>query len=554
MTILNQNKIKQLKDRLYKSKVSGLLKQGTKGLDPLEKYKADEKGRLLVPVQRIIKFFLDEMARADSVSPDDYFASLYALLREFSLEAQTVSYTCGFSVSIEKIQAADNKTMIGLLTTNIIITYFNSLKTYKGTVDSSLLSPGLAEIITRSNAGYDYKAVVDGKIADLTQHLRQGNPWRKDLEEINDTDLICRLTGTRLPPMSKEALVRILKKSRGEIKEYNELFTKILAARAGLVAREKDKKKYLKFMEKLDAAVIAILEKTDQYLAGTHRLMGLLDLSYPTIMGENIEPLRRNLTWLFLNAKPGKNERMDILKNLGLAQLRYRLKILFNYPDITLFASSFQRSRIYSSTYFDIFRFLFKTAVEQLAREETDMESIERTLKDLVRASEKLVFPEEALKEEKQALQKAYVSLILKMDMSQLDRLIRFCDLITRATQDRTRQIMVDVRPALISACYTRLSQEAAEETSAKKMVTIIKKNLNAYALNYKPHRDFYRNFFDTRICSGSQPVPVMAQLITSRKGFAKALLMVFSDETAMKNLMPEDRILSAASALEKIM
>ena len=307
-------------------------------------------------------------------------------------------------------------------------------------------------------------------------------------------------------------------KSTLEIKECNGLFTKILATRAGLADREKDKRRYLKLMEKLDAAIITILGKTDQYLAGAHCLMGPLDLSYPTVMGENIEPLRRDLTWLFLNTKPGKGERMAILKNLGLAQLRYRLKILFNYPDITLFAGSFQKSGTYSSTYFDIFRFLFKTAVEQLTREETDMGSIERTLKDLARASDKLVFPEEALKEEKQALQKAYVSLILKMDMAQLDRLISFCDLITRATQNRTRKIMDDVRPALIAACYTRLSQEAAEEACAKKMVTIIKKYLNAYALNYKPHRNFYRNFFDTRICLGSQPVPVMAQLITSRK------------------------------------
>ncbi len=554
MAILSPNKIKKLKERLYKQKVSGLLVQGTKGLSPLEQHKTDAKGRPLVHAQIIIRFFLDEMARAGDFFPDEYVEALYALFREFSMEAEAVSFVCGFSVPLEKILAADSKTAIELLSTNIIITYFNSFKTCKGTVDNALLSPDLSKIIIGSNAGRNYNELVNKTLDGLAQSLNQDRSWRHDLDEISNAGLICRLTGSSLPPMAEEAKARTLKKSHKEMAACNELFTKIMTARAKVFVHGKNKRKYLQLMGSLDAAILTILKKTDAYLAAAHRLMGLVGLSYPIVLGETHDALRQNLTWLFLNTKPGKDGRTDILKNLGLAQLRYRLNMLFNYPDITRFAATFQNAPVYSPIYFDIFRLLFKTAVEQLEMGEADMASIERTIRDLARAAEKLDLPEERLKNEKQALQTAYVSLILKIDIEQLEPLINFCDLICRATRDRTRHIMVDVRSALIAACYTGICRQAAEDPSPRKTGTIIKKYLSEYAGHYKPQRDFYRIFFDTHVCAGAQPAEPMAQLIKSGKAVAAALLTTFSDETAMKDLISGDRICGAASVLKDIM
>ncbi len=554
MKILNLNKIKKFKARLYKSNVSGLFKQGTKGLNPLTKYKTDEKGRILVQVSRITKFFIDEITLTDFILADDYLAALYLFLQELSTEAEAVSFDCGVSVSLEDIQAADNKTVIKLLTTNIIVTYFNSLKTYKGTVDTSLLSLDLLELISKSSAGRDYTDLVKNILTSLSQSFNQDKPWRESLDEINDTDLICRLTRHRMPPMTKEAMACVLSKSRSEIKKSNELFTRIMVTRAQLVAKEENKKKYLKSMEKLDIAILTVLKRIDAYLEAAHRLMGILGISYHIVIGETHELLRQNLIWLFLNAKPGKGDRMDILKNLGLAQLRYRLNILFTYPNITLYARSFQDAKAYAPIYFDIFRLLFKAASEQLIKEDYVMDYIERALRTLARSGEALDLPEEELKDEKQSLQQAYVSLILKVDLERLDAVMNFCDPLCRATQDRTRKIMADIRPALITACYTGLCREAEKDQAGQGAVTVIKGYLSAYALHCKPQRDFYRIFFDTHICSGSQPALPMVQLIKSKKTFAAALLTAFADEPSMKKLISEDRISNAASLLKKIM
>ena len=553
MPIFSLNKIKKLKERLYKKKVSGLLIQGTKGLSPLEKYKTDEKGRPLVHVQKIIEFFLDEINAAGDFLSDDYCDALYTLLQEFGREAEAVSFTCGVSVSLEQIAAADNKTTIDLLATNIIITYFNSLKDHKGRVDTSLLSKDLSKLITKSNAGRDYKKLVNSTLDGLIKRLNQDKPWRHYLDEINNADLICRLTGYRLPPMPKDVIARTLKKCHGEIAACNDLFTKVMASRGNLIAHEENKKKYLKLMERLDSAIFNILERTDKYLAAAHRLMALLNLSYSVVIGEAHDSLRKNLVRLFLNTKPGKDDRRDMLKNLGVAQLRYRLNTLFNYPQITLYACAFKNTRIYSSFYFDIFRLLFKTAAEQLMREDTDVESIERTLNDLIRAVENLNFSGEQLNDEKQVLQSAYISLILKIDVERLDHLMGCCDPICRATRDQARAIMADVRPALVTACFAALCRGAAEDQSAQKTVTFIKKYLNAYAFHYKPQRDFYRFFFDTCVCSGSRPAAPMAQLIGRKKAVAAAVLMVFADETSMKELISQDRILSAATMLKQM-
>jgi len=266
MTILNEDKIIKFREKLYNKKVSKLLQQGGKGLKPLEKYKKDEKGKTLVYTREITRFFLKQIEKAQSPFPDQYFDALYTLLQIMSRGAEPISFNCGLSISQEDIQEADLKTTIELLTTNIIITYFNTLKTYKGTVDTSLLEPDLKSLISKSNAGRDYKGLVSNTLTGLIKSLGEDKPWRDYLNDINDADLICRLAGARLPSMKKETMTGIIEKSRSEILGFNELFTKILLTRDQLASKEGNKKSLLKSMAKLDSAILAILKKIDNYL------------------------------------------------------------------------------------------------------------------------------------------------------------------------------------------------------------------------------------------------------------------------------------------------
>ncbi|WDP91542.1 MAG: hypothetical protein HUN04_18285 [Desulfobacter sp.] len=544
MTIFGNDRIKKFRGRLYSRNLSTLLRKGAKGLHPLEKYKSDDKGRPLVPTREITRFFLKEAEKAAPLCADDYLAALYELLRELTLGAEAVSFDCGFSVSEEDIQAADNKPTIALLTTNIIITYFNNLKTYKGTVDKSLLSPDLKALIAKAGDGRDYAGLVDNTLAVLAQRLDRDRPWREYLEDLNDTDLVCRLAGALLPDMEEGAMAGILDKSHKEIQEIDSMFSKILTARARLVAREGNPGTYLKSMEKLDTAVLSILEKTDQYLAAAHRLMGVLYLSYAVVLGQTDASLRQNLVWLFLNARPDGDSPPDIQKNLGMAHLRYRLNMLFNYPDITRYASTFKNAEPFGSLYFDLFRLLFKESVETASRTETDLDQLSRTLKETARAVENLGLEEERLMDEKQALRQAFTGLIHDAGSTGLAAVMELCDLVCRATQDRSREIMAAVRPALIKACYADLCTASSDTALA---VSDIKKHLNAYALHYKPQREFYRIFFDIHAGPASSTMPGLAN---GHKSFALALLMVFADAAAMKALLPEDRISQAAALL----
>jgi len=110
------------------------------------------------------------------------------------------------------------------------------------------------------------------------------------------------------------------------------------------------------------------------------------------------------------------------------------------------------------------------------------------------------------------------------------------------------------IRAALIAACFSNLNAYALEGLGADQARYGIKKRLNAYALHYKPQREFYRIFFDTYVGTGSQPLsPHMAGFINTNKHFAAALLMVYSDEKSMTDLVPANRLSHASELLDQL-
>ncbi len=559
MTILNDNRLKKFREKLYSQKVPALFQHGGKGLNPLKKYKKDENGRPIVKTQEITRFFLGEMEKADFVFPDPYFDGLYTLFNVMSKGAEPVSFDCGFSISQEDIQKADNKTTIELLTTNIIITFFNTLKTYQGNVDRTLLAPDLKDLVTKSIAGRDYKGLVSNTLTSLTKSLEEDKPWGEYLEDINDTDLICRLAGSKLPTMKKETLSAIIAKSRREILGYNEIFTKLLHTREQTASKEVNKKNYLKSMEKIDTATFGVLKKIDTYLVSAHRLMRIMDLSPEVVIGKTDAALKQNLIWLFFNGLPDKLEQTDILNHLGIATARYRLNLLFNFPAITQYCRVFKSEDNYNTLYFDLFRLLFRELVKKindldLEDPDTDLRLLKQYLTEIHRAVDKLDLELKDLPEDKQAVRDAYTSLILRTEFDVIDVVLGLCEMVCLATQDQDKEIMVAVRSALLEAGFSTLEKYAKEGLPADRAKPGIKKRLHSYALHYKPQREFYSSFFRTYVGSGPRPVsPHLNQFIQTNKHFAAALLMVFSDEKAMNDLIADKQITHAAELLASL-
>lgn len=555
MTTLNENKVKKFREKLYQKRVSKLLQKGGKGLNPLERYKNDEKGRPLVTTDKIIRFFSKEMEKVGDRHPDQYFISLFTLLRILTKGAEPFSYECGFSVSEKDIHESDNKTTIEQLTKNLIITYFSNLKDYKGRVDTELLTPDLKIIIQKSNAGRDYRTLVGNTLKKLVASLAEDKPWREYLEDINDADLVCRLTGAKLPSMDKKVLTGIILKSRKEIQQYTLLFNKVLNTREQMAAEEKNDKKYLKAMQRLDEATQAILGKIDGYLTSAHSFMKIIGLTPEVLMGKIDTELKLNLTRLFLGVRPDEAS-PDILAEMGYATARYRLSMLFDYPEITVYCRAFKADTDYQGLYLDLFRLLYRELVEKMDRlgldtDETGIRLLKQSLFETHRAVEKLALEEDFLLPEKETVRSAFVTLIREVPFDRLGGVMELTEPVCRVTQDQPREIMAHIRSALLESCFATLSGYAEKSMAADKAKNGIKKRLHYYAMYYKPQRAFYQLFFNRYIGkSGGGISSQLSDFQQKNKHFVFALFMLFSDKKAMKDLITKEMIEHATSVL----
>lgn len=559
MTTLSADKVKKFRDKLFQKRVSKLLQKGGKGLKPLDRYRKDEKGRTLVPVDKIIRFFSKEMEKAGAFHPDQYFDGLFTLFKVLSQGAEPFTFECGFSVSEQDIQQADIKTTIELLTKNLIITYFSNLKTIKDQIDTGLLTPDLASIIQKSNAGRDYRDLVGNTLTKLISSLGQDKPWREYLDDINDADLVCRLTGAKLPSMKKEILAGIILKSRKEIQAYNAMFRKVINTREQMAEHEKNDKKYLKAMQRLDEATQAILKKIDTYMEAAHSFMKIIGLTTEAVLGKTDGELKENLTRLFLGFKPGTDDLSDILTTMGFATARYRLNMLFGYPDIALYSRAFRVDDRFRGFYYDLFRLLFrelKEKIEQLPLDgdETLFRLFKQNLSEAVRAVDTLALEPEDLVEEKYAVRDAYVALVQEISYEKLGAVLDTRELVCLVTQDRTREIMAPIRSALLKNCFSTLGRYAEEPLAADRAKNGIRKRLHYFALHYKPQRAFYQLFFATYVGKADSALsPYLSQFMQKNKHFVFALLMLFSDENSMHDLLAKNQISHARTLLEKL-
>lgn len=539
-----------------------IMRKGGDGLAPVKKYPEDEGGYPLVPIKRITRFFLEEMAKAQFVLPDQYIEELYTLFRMLIRDLPAVSFDLGASISQEDIQEADNKTTIALLTTNVIITYFYLAKNNLGNQDNSLVNPDMQSIIKKSTTGRNYKHLVSNTLKGLIFSLAHDKAWFEYIEDISDADLICRLAGARLPSMEKTTLGAITGKARQEIADYNDIFTKLLYTRARTVSGQKNKKEYFKSMERLDTAIYGVLKKINRFLARAYRLCQILDLPSSSIMGYTFPKLRQNVLWLFFDVWPKAIDPGEMPHQTAVSALRYRMNILFSVSHITRFCREFTRDPAFQSPVNDLFQLMFKdlaNKMNRVAMEEGDssagLKRVEGALIEIRRAIENLDPDKSWITEEKEDIKIAYIALIFKTGVESLEAVLNLCDMICEVTHDKDREIMICIRSALMEKSFSTLEEYAGKKVSPKQAISEISKQLQAFAVHYRPQREFYRIFFDAYVISEPRPtVPHFSQLLMTNRYFAQAMLMLFADHKAMEDLLPGSYIEKADQLLTDLL
>ena len=562
MTILDPNKVQAFRDRLYANDMPEIMRHGGDGLTPVKKYPKDEHGFLLVPIKRITRFFLEEIGKVQFVPSGQYIQELYELFKALINDLPAVSFDVGINITQEDIRESDNKTIIELLTTNVIITYFYLVKSNPGNQDESLLNPDIQSIIKQSTSSRVYKHLVSDTQKELLLSLTQDKPWFEYIEEINDADLICRLAGARLPSMEKTTLGAITSKSRQEIADYNDMFTKLLYTRARTITSQENKREYFKSMKKLDTAIYGILKKMDRFLDMAYRLSQILDISSRFIIGDTFSKLRQNMLWLFFDVWPQALEQGDMPHQTAVSALRYRMNILFSVPHITRFCREFTQNPTFQAPVNDLFQLLFKVLLDKINQvflKEGDSSAglgrLESALFEIRRAIEKLDLDESGLTDEKKEVQIAYVALIFKTNFESLEAVLNLCDMICEVTHDKDREIMISIRAALMEKSFFTLEEYAAKKVTSKDAIPEISKRLQAFAVHYRPQREFYRIFFDTYVISKPRPnVPHYTRFLIGNKPFAQAMLMRFADYKAMKNFLPESYIDKANQLLDDLL
>ncbi len=554
MTLLNENKVQAFRDRLYANDMPEIMRHGGQGLRPVKQYLEDEHGYPLVPIKRITLFFLEEIGNVPFVLPGQYIEALYKLFKILTQDLPAVSFDIGVSIFQEGIQEADNKTIIELLTANVIMTYFNWVKSNLGNQDNSLINPDMPSIIKQSTAGRDYKHLVSNTLKRLIFSLSQERAWFEYIDEISDADLICRLAGDRLPRIEKTTLGAITSKSRQEIAGYNDVLTKLLYTRARTVTCQKNKKEYLKSMKKLDTAIYGILKKIDRFLAMAGRFSQILDISSRLIIGDTFSKLRKNMLWLFFDVWPKAIEQRDMPHQTAVSALRYRMNILFSLPHITRFCREFAQNPAFHPPVNDLFQLLFKALVgkiNQVSMEESHssaaLERVERALFEIRRAIENLGVDESQLTEEKKEVQIAYTELISKIDFQSLEAVLNLCDMVCEITHDTDREILISIRAALMKKSFASLEDYADKKIPSKDTIHEISRRLQTFAVHFRPQKEFYRIFFKTYVISNPRPnAPHFTRFLVGNKPFAQAMLMCFSEDKAMKDLLPESYIKKA--------
>jgi hypothetical protein len=238
------------------------------------------------------------------------------------------------------------------------------------------------------------------------------------------------------------------------------------------------------------------------------------------------------------------------------------MNVLFSVPHVTRFCREFTQTPAYHPPVNDLFQQMFKELIKRINLVSMEKDEIlgglawvESALFEIRRAIENLGLDESRLLDEKKEVKRVYIALICKTNFESLDAVLNLCDMICEVTRDTEREIMVSIRAALMEKSILTLKECAATKVTPKEAMPEITRRLQAFAVHYRPQRAFYRIFFDTYIISQPKPnTPHFSQFLTSNKYFAQAMLMRFSNEKAMKDLLPDAYIQKARHLLRDLL
>ena len=340
------------------------------------------------------------------------------------------------------------------------------------------------------------------------------------------------------------------------------MFTKLLFTRARIVTSQDNKKEYLKTMEKLDTAIYGLLKKMDRFLELAYRLSEIIDIPIRSIIGETFSKLRQNMLWLFFEVWPKALEPGDMPSQVAVSALRCRMDVLFSVPLITRFCREFTQNPVYHPPVDDLFQQMFKGLIKRIELVSMEKDEIldslawvESALFEIRRAIENLELDNSRLLDEKKEVAQAFVALIRKTGFESLDAVLNLCDMICDVTHDTDREIMVNIRAVLMEKSFSTLREYAVTKVPPKEAVPEITRRLQAFAVHYRPQRAFYRIFFNTYVISQPKPnAPHFSQFYMTNKYFAQAMLMRFSDDRAMKDLLPDAYLQKAKHLLRDLL
>ena len=549
MTNTKEDKIIRFRKKLYQEKVPSILKSGGKDLNPMERSKIDSQGKILVLTSDIIDFFFSFIEKGDSLNPDQYISSLYLLFDVLTKEALNYSFQSDMRISEKDIQEADNKKTIQYLTKNLIISYFNQVKLPNGLVNTDLLDLEMKIIIKQSNEGRDYRTLIGKVLENLVKTLELAKPWRQSLEDIENAALVCRLVGSRLPQIEKTVLARIVSESRMEIKTDAAFFTKILNTRDQLAREEKNYQNYGKVMNKLDQATAGILKKINAYLGYAHRFIDLIGASPQGFLGRVDETLKKNTARLFFECQEEDPEKVQASPLRNFASSRYRMAMLFDYPELIKYSRSLQKDEKYRDCFLDCIKLYFDEFLKQMdlllsSTGYKEVKTAQTRLSEIIRLVGALDLEPSALSALKQEVREKYLSLLKTTPFDHILPIIRMKENILIAVQEESNVLNEDIRKTLIDTCYERVTGLDIESTSLELLHQSVWKVLSGYAGNYRPQRFFYQRFCEQYIGRPDGTVSNhMMELVKSKKPIALKILEIFSDSKYVGDFILQEQI-----------
>jgi hypothetical protein len=287
-----------------------------------------------------------------------------------------------------------------------------------------------------------------------------------------------------------------------------------------------------------------------------HNFMDLTGLSWENMMGATHKSLRENLSRLFLGRPYSKTDDPESLSDLGIAGARYRLAILYCYPDITRYCRTFREDSAYQTIYMEVFRMLYTAAVSEIRSLSEEFDDVRLAAADLhlseIQTSvERLALPETDLMPEKEAVREAFADLVRTIEFHDLEKVMVLQEKITRITQDTTFRLQAYIRECLVEKCRMSLDEFSRTLMDVDKARSGILRRLYYHARHYRPQQRFYDLLY--RSCVGSPEsgkTEFLTGLIKSNPRFVRGLMLIFSDEKSMQGLLSPEQISHARDLL----